>query len=501
MSSKAAAAALSSYGADLKIKNVVSEIFFSILPPVYMSEFKLIDATDELVVDMFFHYVKSTLQQRGEYGQVAQNITLETYPDIRLDELNETQISLLADLAVKIVVFRAVDTISNKLYRDSPDVITTIDKDIQKRKFADSFINELLVLENTNKLSFLNHKDLTLAGEPYVDLDRKQDFRNIPLVYDDVKHPKYCFETYIRLEAKDLEDIMLCTQELTGLDKKSVRSVIGGLIKMFSLFHDGKEAKVSTGLSDFGFITGNLNLNALAGKSAVCSVDDLDAYWHNLLVEFAKDGSLLHLPADKMAKILNSVFKSITLGVRCSLDRDVGPINFINDTMKEKGFPEKTVFYLKEVKKVAVNGIFEATATLPRFTVVLAKKEQQFDPAKIQTVIDEGKKANNIDLNKIFQLTSIPTNANIPESLLIELLKTKEFDALVKSVLVPAMLFNAISIIPNVELARDIIPLMRKSGVFKGLDDVLNEMFSSLNSYLLGDFPWSSDCADIARLI
>ena len=500
MSSKAAAAALASYGAELKIKNIVSEIFFSILPPVYMSEFKLIDATDELIVDLFFQYTKSTLQQRKEYGQVAQNIVLETYPDLRLDELNSTQISLLAQLAIKKVVFKAVNTISNKLYQDSPTSISDFDPDIQKKKFASLFINELLILENTNKLSFLNPSDLSLAGAPFVDLDRKQDYRNIPLEFDDFVHPKYCFETYIKLEAKDLQDIMLCTQELTSIDKDGLREVIGEIIKMFTLFYSGKSAKVSTGLGDFGFITGNLNLGAMAGKTAICSVDDLDAYY-NLNPILNNSQQKFYLSSEDMAKIYNSVFKSITLGIRCSLDRTVGPANFITDEMKEKGFPEKTVFYLKEIKKVAIGGVFDATATQPRFTVVLAKKEQQFDPAKIVTVIDEGKKSNSMNLNKVFQFTSIPTDIPIIEGLLIELVKTKEFDALVKSILVPALLFNAISVIPNIEIARDIIPLMRKTGAFKGMDDVLNEMFSSLNGYLLGDFPWSKDCADLAGLI
>tara|TARA_R110000851_G_scaffold16567_1_gene53791 strand:+ start:11538 stop:13040 length:1503 start_codon:yes stop_codon:yes gene_type:complete len=500
MSSKAAAAALASYGAELKIKNIVSEIFFSILPPVYMSEFKLIDATDELIVDLFFQYTKSTLQQRKEYGQVAQNIVLETYPDLRLDELSSTQISLLAQLAIKKVVFKAVNTISNKLYQDSPTAISNFDPGIQKKKFASLFINELLVLENTNKLSFLNPKDLTLAGAALVDLDRKQDYRNIPPEFDDFTHPRYCFETYIKLEAKDLQDIMLCTQELTSIDKDGLREVIGEIIKMFTLFYSGKSAKVSTGLGDFGFITGNLNLGAMAGKTAICSVDDLEAYYY-LNPVLNNSQQKFYLSSEDVAKIYNSVFKSITLGIRCSLDRAVGPTKFITNKMEEKGFPEKTVFYLKEIKRVAVGGVFDTTSTQHRFTVVLAKKEQQFDPAKIETVIEEGKKSNSMNLNKVFQFTSIPTDIPIIEGLLIELVKTKEFDALVKSILVPALLFNAISVIPNIEIARDIIPLMRKSGVFKGMDDVLNEMFSSLNGYLLGDFPWSKDCADVAGLI
>ena len=53
MSSKALASALFGYGADIKVKNIVMEIFFSILPPVYMSNYQIISPTDELIVDLF----------------------------------------------------------------------------------------------------------------------------------------------------------------------------------------------------------------------------------------------------------------------------------------------------------------------------------------------------------------------------------------------------------------------------------------------------------------
>jgi len=104
-------------------------------------------------------------------------------------------------------------------------------------------------------------------------------------------------------------------------------------------------------------------------------------------------------------------------------------------------------------------------------------------------------------LNKVFKLSAYPTDASVAELLVIDLMKTKDFDAVIKSVFVPAFLFNTINVIPNVEIAKEIIPIMRKNGVFKGIDDGINELFSSLSAYLSGDFPWLRDCGELARLL
>ena len=82
MSSKAMAKALFSYGADLKVKNIVLELFFSALPAIYMNPYRLIDPKDEAVVDFFFQYVKSTLIERKEYGTVCLGLVTETFQNL-----------------------------------------------------------------------------------------------------------------------------------------------------------------------------------------------------------------------------------------------------------------------------------------------------------------------------------------------------------------------------------------------------------------------------------
>ena len=79
-----------------------------------MNKFQIIDNKDELIVDLFFQYVKAVLKERNEYNIVAQNLTLETYPDLPLTELTPAQISLLADLAIKRVVYRSLEKINEK---------------------------------------------------------------------------------------------------------------------------------------------------------------------------------------------------------------------------------------------------------------------------------------------------------------------------------------------------------------------------------------------------
>ena len=494
MSSKAVAQALLSYGADLKIKNIVCEMFFSIVPMVYMNKFQIIDNKDELIVDLFFQYVKAVLKERNEYNIVAQNLTLETYPDLPLTELTPAQISLLADLAIKRVVYRSLEKINEKVYRESPPEIANFDPSINKARFSEKLINEVLVLEPTNRLSFL---DVDTGKIPPTDDKFSRTFQNNddPLQATKVR---YAFESYIRLEAKDASDIILCTDELTGLSEPGVKAVILEVLKMFAVFYSGNETQDTKWWgAPLGKMLGDLDIASMAGKSAICSVDDLETYYENV---FLPNLALTWFEGGFMWKsnkeqILNALFKSITVGTRCvvKMGNAKAQQNLSMD-VKDAGFPEKTIFYKQKY--------FGSTIKkYPFFTLQLASKEQQFAPEKFLEIIEIAKKFNSVDLKTVYQYNAIPNDVPVVTGLLIELLKTPEFDAIIKSALVPAMLFNTISTIPNVEIGQDLIPIMRQSGVFKGMDEVLNEMFSSLRGYLLGDHPWLKDCGDLAGLL
>ena len=496
MSSKAVAQALLSYGADLKIKNIVCEMFFSIVPMVYMNKFQIIDNKDELIVDLFFQYVKAVLKERNEYNIVAQNLTLETYPDLPLTELTPAQVSLLAELAIKRVVYRSLEKINEKVYRESPPEIANVDPSINKARFSEKLINEVLVLEPTNRLSFL---DVDTGKIPPTDDKFFRTFQNNddPLQATKVR---YAFESYIRLEAKDVSDIILCTDELTSLSAPGVKAVIGEVLKMFAVFYSGAETfNPDTSGPDLGAIVGGLDIISMSGKSAVCSVDDLETYYEKVFLPnlatsvTAALGGLVWVTNKE--KILNALFKSITVGTRCVVKMgNTKAQQDLSKDVQDAGFPEKNIFYKQKYFGSKI-------LKYPFFTLQLASKEQQFAPEKFLDVIEIAKKFNNVDLKTVYQYNAVPNNVPIVTGLLIELLKTPEFDAIIKSALVPAMLFNTISTIPNVEIGQDLIPIMRQSGVFKGMDEVLNEMFSSLRGYLLGDHPWLKDCGDLAGLL
>jgi len=520
MSSKALASALLSYGADMKIKNILMEIFFSVLPPTIMSAYELIDHRDELVVDLLFQYVKSTMKQRNEYYIVAQSLMLETYPDLKLEKLTPAQISLLADLAVKRVVYRSVKKINSKIYVDPPADVSKFDKTIKKLRFIeslttenDSSVSRMIRVENTGKLSFLSaagtpRKISSVADHFYFDASDVKFCRitsgaqNLPITTkSSYQDPVYCLEPYIRVQVKDYDDIILCTKEMTGdEDPKKLALLIGALTEMVMLFSTGEKFVANTTANPFSYYALK-NIKKMAGKQFVCSVDDLSAYWTKIL------GPIMYYNTSNAAKsgpVLDAVFQNISLGVRCSVDT-VSNNQYWGDppeqewadlqALREKGFAEKTLYYLEPVDKTAHNlgGVYN------HFTSVLAFKEQKYEPNKINTVIEEGKKFNNIHASQVFGEWS--ATSTIPaHGLITELLRTKEFDALIKSVFVPAMLYNTISLVPNIEIGRDLIPMMRQRGVFKGLDDVLNGMFSSLLSYLTGDFPWGG-CGDLTKLL
>lgn len=520
MSSKALASALLSYGADIKVKNILMEIFFSILPPTIMSNYELIDHRDELIVDLLFQYVKSTMKQRNEYYIVAQSLMLETYPDIRLEKLTPTQISLLADLAVKRVVYRSVKKINNKIYVDPPADVSKFDKTIKKLRFIeslttenDSSISRMIRIEKTGKLSFLNG-DGTPRKIPAVanhSMYSESDVRfcritsgqqTFPVTTkSSYQEPVYCLEPYIRIQTKELDDLILCTKDiLTDENQKEVTAVLAALSEMVVLLSTGKKYAAAKAATPFGFVSYE-NIEKMAGKQFVCSVDDLDAYLQKIFspVVYANWSG-----ADWMHTVWTAVLKGLYLGVRCSVDTSQTTQYWAfpqqqgedqMETLRNKGFAEKTLYYLEPVNKI--DGTLETVYT--HFTSVLAFKEQKYEPNKIATVIEDGKAFNKIQASQLFGEWS-PDSIIPAHGLITELLRTKEFDALIKSVFVPAMLYNTISLVPNIEIGRDLVPMMRQRGVFKGLDDVLNGVFSSLQSYLTGDFPWGG-CGDLTKLL
>tara|TARA_A100001515_G_scaffold23655_1_gene18280 strand:+ start:1025 stop:2563 length:1539 start_codon:yes stop_codon:yes gene_type:complete len=512
VSSRALASALFGYGADIKVKNIVMEIFFSILPPVYMNQYKIISPTDELVVDLFFQYVKQTLVEREELATISQALVSETFPDIRFDELSDTEVRLLSDVAIKRTVFQAVKKLSERLYNPTPNVaeLNDFDKDITKKDFVQDTINKFFLMEKTGKLSFLNEegkiktwekikagkdeKKFYRVPQPETGIVNADDFGGVVSVYAE---PKFCFEPYVRVSVKGFTDIRNCSSDL-GLSPTTVATVSQAIVKMVFALADGNESPTLKNKFE-------ADIAQIALRTFVCSVEDFQNYFSRVL--FPELGEKLpNLNITEFREILDAHIKSISLGVRSSIDAvRQSPVDF-NSPDLIKVFPEKSIFYEEPYIKESYNAFSEKPSTIfpryPHVTYVLAAAEVDYKASEgYLKVVSEGKKFNDIKLDDVFKLSATPTDASVAELLLIDLMKTKDFDAIVKSVFVPAFLFNTINVIPNVEIAKQVIPIMRKNGVFKGIDDGINELFSSLSAYLSGDFPWLRDCGDLARLL
>jgi hypothetical protein len=512
VSSKALASALFGYGADIKVKNIVMEIFFSILPPVYMSNYQIISPTDELIVDLFFQYVKQTLVDRGELGDISQALVSETFPDIRFDELTETEIRLLSDVAIKRTVFRAIEKLSARLYNPQSKVaeLNNFDKDITKRNFIDETVDQFFMMEKTSKLSFLDKNGQIKEWLGWAANEKQRKFYRttkpeagiptttsfgIPVV-SEYKDPKFCFEPYVRVTAKGTTDIQKCISEL-DISAAQLKALSDEIVKMFFVLGDGDANPLLKP-------TLEANLPTISLNTFVCSVDDFKNYLNAVLFPNV-NANIKDISIVQFRETLDAFLKSVSLGVRCSVDVvRSAPIDS-SSTVLDEAFPEKTFFY-EEPYALEESNIFSTEGkivgkTYTHVTYVLSATENPYKASEYTKVVAEGAKFNDIDLNKVFKLSAYPTDASVAELLVIDLMKTKDFDAVIKSVFVPAFLFNTINVIPNVEIAKEIIPIMRKNGVFKGIDDGINELFSSLSAYLSGDFPWLRDCGELARLL
>lgn len=508
MSSKALAEALLSYGADLKVKNIVMERFFSILPPLYMSSYRLFDPSDELVVDTLFRYTKQTLIDRGEYELVAQTLFLETYPDLSISDLKEDEISLLAELAIKRTVFRAIQKIYSRIYAPNknnfPTEISNLDQDANKKRFMDAIVDKMFVMEKTNKISFLS-KTGTLRKyynkpESLAKFYFNPTFGAAPSEPSKYSKPKFCIEPFMQIQAKDASDMVLCTQDITDSgNEPAVIATTNALVKMVYFLATGEQAAIKEAkkITDTNFFD---NISLIGGKTVVFSADDFESYWTNILTpeltQFVFGTTILK-------DVQNAIFKSADVGVRCAIDYipDLSEVGTpVSSNERPAFFQIKSGTYEEGFYQNRPEG-YQILSVDRHYHFVLAQVIKQHKPEKAYELIATTKEFNGINLKSAFSLSTYPMNPTVAETLLVDLFQTNDFDAIIKSVFNSALVFNTSVIAPNLVLANDIIPLMRQRGVFSGLDQALEGMFSSLQSYLLGSFPWSGDCGDLARLL
>ena len=533
MSSRALASALFGYGADIKVKNLVLELFFSILPTVYLSKYKLLTPSDELVVDYFFEYVKETLAEREELSDVSAALLTQTFPDITLSELSDTEIKLLADVAIKRIVYRALEKISERLYE--PETGAPASEDKKEIYSVEDIFNQFFVLEPSSKLSVLdssgNVKDYLQseitgfylsqkkAGSPKIETpltelvskfpaQERKFFReqnpSQPTNFYDV--PRVCFEPYLRIKIKSYLDIRKCIKANSlnnpafFLFAKSFLRTVYDLYGKLSDTLDTAQHKDTLNkifaAEDISEIDSELygDLSKISNADFVCSPEDFKAVF-----PFSSLGTKLQ------QEIADYIFESISVGIRCSVDysTDSGLFAQVKQqkpSVYEKGYAEKSFSYEMVIPKTDKSGF--VTLDIKRhFTFIVGESEIAYNFSKFDKALEVADGFAQINLQDFLKLNGTPADASPTLLLMIDLMKKKEVDALIKSLFSSPNLINLLFVAPNVEISKAVVDIMRKNGAFKGIDDGINEMFSSLKGYLSGDFPWSADCESLSRLL
>ena len=207
MTTKSLATALVGHGADLRVKNIVLEILFSIVPILWSSSYKIFDSSDDLLVDLLFRYVKRTLVERGYYKDTIQGILEEQFQDLSmssggeygegLEELSSAALSILGDIALKRLVYEAMVEVGNSLYPPN------LPKYLKKQKiFTDEVLKRKFILK---PLGALTKATLLSTSGRYRDLDNKLLYKEYELdpqtaqpIHDYTQKTTYkVFATYI----------------------------------------------------------------------------------------------------------------------------------------------------------------------------------------------------------------------------------------------------------------------------------------------------------------
>lgn len=570
-SSKTLASAMLGYGADIKVKNIVLEMFFVALPIIYLNKRKIINPEDELVVDYFFSYVKDTLADRGELSEVAASLVISTFPEIKPNELKDEEIKILGDIAIKRVVYQALTKIKNRIYDPEPDPGS------EKPFSLEQLIDTYFVLEPTSKLSVLdkssgqvkNYTSQDVFPPPPVDgkqieftvssffqqkkggpkvenllykfdyhssrerkLFRNQQPQNNSSKFvegvetlvaseDDYAIPRLCIEPYLKIKTRPGLDVRKSFKEKTK-DNPAMflfaKAIILNAYELYTsvgnLYLSQTEDDIKESLNKL-FAAPNFDsfditepLLNMGSQEFVCSPEDFKA-----ILSF-KGGN-------KQIDYFNTIFESLSVGVRCSIDRSCSSEYFsiyppkddyfenlliTSPSTVEKGFADKSLFYKsprlrKPAKQANPGGNVISVYLTNHFTYVVGSAEKEYKFSQYDKALKEIDGFTSVDLKSFFKQEGINATNQSANSLLIDLFKKPEIDALVKSLFTTNNIANLLLLAPHVEISKDVAAIMRKEGVFSGMDEGLNEMISTLKSYLSGDFPWSDDCEGFLDLL
>ena len=215
MSSKTLASALISYGADLRVTNLVLEIIFSILPTLWSSKYKLLDHRDELVVDLLYQYVRQILVERNYYKEIMVPLLEEQFRDLDLENLTNTEVALLCNVALKRLVAQAIRAAGSvwEPQRDEEGKIMSQPTSALSGEPQKSFLAEMqkkyFIVKKSDTLSFTEKaKNQTELGPIY-----RATSNNWSSAIKQIG-AAIVIEPYVSFTLKSKEEIITCLEEL-----------------------------------------------------------------------------------------------------------------------------------------------------------------------------------------------------------------------------------------------------------------------------------------------
>ena len=339
MSSKTLASALLSYGADLRVTNMVLEIIFSILPILWSSEYKLLDFKDELVVDLLFQYVRTILVDRDYYGDMMVPLLEEQFRDLDLESLTQTEVSLLCGVALKRLVSQAVHAagkVFSPQYDDAGNILqpTSAMSGEPQKNFLNEMMKKYLIVERGDALSFIKGKFTKSKAE----LGPVRRVTTNKWTSETKKiGAAIVIEPYVSLTLKSKKDIIECLEELVGeYDVTVLNTYLNGVAFLV-------EGLTGTGAQDFGdyiyakksniadTISENTNLDYIDGKTLFSSPQDLESQYKlhlfDVYTSFLKGQGDAQGGSFDLSRVLDYIFVKGTLSMRATVQQPSLPSN------------------------------------------------------------------------------------------------------------------------------------------------------------------------------
>ena len=509
MSTQSLANAFLGYGADLRTKNIVLEIVFSILPILYQSPYKILDPDDELIIDLMFQYVKQILIGRDQYKDVVLPLLEEQFPDLPMSDLTPTQLNLLAGVALKRLVAQALKDAAKSFYKASPpppDDSVVIPK--TRKNFLKKVIKDKIRLRDDRALSFMRGLFPDQWAVPIPAIRNSPQY--LELFEGTTTDAGIAIEPYISITFKPKADMILCTEDLQGeFTESELNKMLTAANKAYqSLITAHSKVGKTVSVKEWtGSVLNNPSITALGGQKVYFSRENGLENFTDWFLDGIASVVGVGNQGEAASKIFSALAESVSVGLRASVENPLAWHDKAEASSVEGQLNYKTLVYYVKAKQPAMQlGKQVPPAVL---TISVAEVEQKYDPADyfpLNSAFAESKvnkaaakfSGSDWNLDRLFDLGGIGSDnppVDIAESLFVSLMQSDDFDSLTKSLLIPATVFNAVQFIPNAEIGSVMREILRSRGCFSGLDEVLDAYISSSKNYLFGDFPFLTDCS------